>query len=117
MLSIGFPGYAGGSAGLSAEASDAPDGRAPGLGRLQGRGFAGNILSLENDKSVVMKRKLLLGVVLLFLILPRLQADAGADGAYGVRREHRQPECSDAGAVRLIESFYADYVLDRKSVV
>lgn len=39
-------------------------------------------------KSVVMKGKLLLGIVLLFLNLPRLQADAGADGgACSVRRE------------------------------
>lgn len=66
-------------------------------------------------KSVVMKGKLLLGIVLLFLNLPCLQADAGADGgACSVRRELpelRQPECRDAEAVRLIEMFYADYVL------
>lgn len=47
-----------------------------------------------------MKGKLLLGIVLLFLNLPRLQADAGADGgACSVRRELpelRQPECRDA---------------------
>ena len=68
-------------------------------------------------KSVVMKGKLLLGIVLLFLNLPRLQADAVADGgACSVRRELpelpelRQPECRDAEAVRLIEMFYADYV-------
>ena len=65
-------------------------------------------------KSVVMKGKLLLGIVLLFLNLPCLQADAGADGgACSVRRELpelRQPECRDAEAVRLIEMFYADYV-------
>ena len=71
-------------------------------------------------KSVVMKGKLLLGIVLLFLNLPRLQADAGADGgACSVRRELpelpelRQPECRDAEAVRLIEMFYADYVFWR----
>lgn len=65
-----------------------------------------------------MKRKLLLGVVLLFLILPRLQADAEADGgACGVRWEHRQPECSDAEAVRLIGSFYVDYVFGREDSV
>ena len=61
-----------------------------------------------------MKGKLLLGIVLLFLNLPCLQADAGADGgACSVRRELpelRQPECRDAEAVRLIEMFYADYV-------
>ena len=65
-------------------------------------------------KSVVMKGKLLLGIVLLFLNLPCLQADAGADGgACSVLRELpelRQPECRDAEAVRLIEMFYADYV-------
>ena len=59
-------------------------------------------------KSVVMKGKLLLGIVLLFLNLPRLQADAGADG--GACSVLRQPECRDAEAVRLIEMFYADYV-------
>ena len=59
-------------------------------------------------KSVVMKGKLLLGIVLLFLNLPRLQADAGADG--GACSVLRQPECRDAEAVRLIEMFYVDYV-------
>lgn len=65
-----------------------------------------------------MKRKLLSCVVLLLLILPCLQADAGADGgACGVRRGLRQPECSDAEAVRLIGSFYADYVFGREDSV